>query len=63
MIRGFIKSRIGGGPVPLKLVVTGHMCRSCVEEPQQSGVGNVLASLLDRFRVERGGSGSLAAIK
>lgn len=27
MIRGFIKSKIDTGPVPLKVAVSWHMCR------------------------------------
>lgn len=30
MIRGFIKSIIGKGPIPLKVAVSWRMCRLCV---------------------------------
>lgn len=44
MIRGFIKSIIDKGPLPLKVAVSRHMCRLCVRDRRWSVFGSVLAA-------------------
>lgn len=53
MIRGFIKSRIDKGPVPLKVAVSWHMCRLCVRNNGRAFL--VMCSpQLDRFSGRKG---------
>ena len=58
-----LKSIIDSGPIPSKVAVSWRMCRLCVRNNGRAFSVMCFASRLVAFRAERGGSGSLAAIK
>lgn len=53
MIRGFIKSTIDKGPIPLKVAVSWHMCRLCVRNNGRT-FSVMRSPLLGRFSGRKG---------